>query len=73
MLLAMMRITLAYVRGRSGAKDGFESLTETYLERCSGFARCATEGFRSEAALLERTTKQKSRGKVSILQRFPLE
>lgn len=63
----MMKITLANVGGRSGAKDGFEPLTEAYLKRCSGFAKCGTEGFRSEAALLERMTKLKGRTAALVL------
>lgn len=56
-----MKIVLAHVNGRRGAKEGFDAAVEEYLNRCSGFARCATEGFRSEAALLERVTRQKGR------------
>jgi 23S rRNA (pseudouridine1915-N3)-methyltransferase len=63
----MTKITLALVGGRTGGKDAFEAAVAEYLERCSGFARCGTEGVRSEAALLERTAKQKGRAAVLVL------
>lgn len=34
-------------------KDAFEGLTAMYLERCSAFARCQTESFRSEEVFLD--------------------
>jgi 23S rRNA (pseudouridine1915-N3)-methyltransferase len=63
----MMKITLAYIGGRTATKDGFEPLAESYLERCSGFAKCGVEGFRSEAALLERVIRQKGRTATLVL------
>ena len=36
-------------------------MIQGYLERCSGFARCRTEGFRTEEALLEWLERQKGR------------
>jgi 23S rRNA (pseudouridine1915-N3)-methyltransferase len=48
-----MNLTLAHIGARPGAKDEFDALTEVYLGRCSGFARCRTEAFRTEEALLE--------------------
>jgi len=56
-----MQITLAHVGARPAAKDGYESLTASYIERCSAFARCAAQSFRSEAALLEWLDKQQGR------------
>lgn len=67
MLGGMMKITLAHVGGRVASRDAFETAVNEYLERCSGFAQCRTEGFRSEAALLERATKQKGRAAVLVL------
>lgn len=60
-MLLSMEITLAHVGSRTGSKDGCESLIRAYLERCSGFARCQAEGFRSEAALLERLARRGGR------------
>jgi 23S rRNA (pseudouridine1915-N3)-methyltransferase len=56
-----MQITLAHVGARAGSKDGFDALAQGYLERCSGFARCRTEAFRSEEALLDWLEKQQGR------------
>lgn len=67
MLGGMMKIALAHVGGRKAGKEGFDAAVEEYLERCSGLARAATEGYRSEAALLERTAKQKERVVLVLL------
>jgi 23S rRNA (pseudouridine1915-N3)-methyltransferase len=56
-----MQLTLAHVGGRPAAKDGFEVLTQLYLERCSAFARCKTEAFRTEDALLSWLDRQQGR------------
>jgi 23S rRNA (pseudouridine1915-N3)-methyltransferase len=48
-----MQITLAYVGARPNAKDGFDSLAQVYLDRCTPFARCRTEAFKTEEALLD--------------------
>ncbi len=47
-----MNLTLAHIGARPGSKNVFDSLTALYLERCSAFARCRSEAFRSEEALL---------------------
>jgi len=56
-----MHLTLAHVGAQSKAKDQFEALAGIYLERCAAFARCKTEAFRSEEALLEWLGKQQGR------------
>jgi 23S rRNA (pseudouridine1915-N3)-methyltransferase len=48
-----MNLTLAHIGARPGSKDEFEALTALYLNRCSTFARCKTEAFRTEKALLD--------------------
>jgi 23S rRNA (pseudouridine1915-N3)-methyltransferase len=48
-----MNLTLAHIGARPAAKDEFEALTALYLVRCSKFARCNTESFRAEKALLD--------------------
>lgn len=63
----MMKITLAQVGGRPATNDGFEPQISQYLARCSAFARCAAENFRSEAALLERAARQKGRSVLVLL------
>jgi 23S rRNA (pseudouridine1915-N3)-methyltransferase len=56
-----MQLTVAHVGGRPGSKDEFDALTQMYLDRCSPFARCKTEAFRTEDALIEWLGKQQGR------------
>jgi len=56
-----MQITLAHIGTRSGSKDGLDSQIQTYLERCASFARCGTEGFRTEEAFLGWLERQQGR------------
>ena len=60
-MLLCMQVTLAHVGSRPRSKDELDPLIQNYLERCSGFARCRTEGFRTEEALLEWMERQKGR------------
>jgi 23S rRNA (pseudouridine1915-N3)-methyltransferase len=60
-MLLSMQLTLAHIGPRSGAKDGYETLIQGYVERCSGLAACRTEGFRTEKALLEWLERQRGR------------
>lgn len=62
-----MKITLAHVGGRTGSKDGFEQAVKEYLDRCSGFARCETAEFRSEAALLQALARQRGRSPAVVV------
>ena len=56
-----MQVTLAYIGSRPGSKDELDALIQGYLERCSGFAKCRTEGFKTEEALLDWLERQKGR------------
>lgn len=56
-----MLLTLAHIGVRPGSKDGFDGLTRIYLERCSPYARCQSEAFRNEEALLEWLDRQHGR------------
>ena len=60
-----MHVTLAHIGARTGSssgfKDGFDPLCQVYLDRCSAFAQCRTETFRTEKAMLEWLGRQKSR------------
>jgi 23S rRNA (pseudouridine1915-N3)-methyltransferase len=56
-----MNITLAHVGARASGKDGLSSLIQVYLDRCESFARCRTEAFRTEEALLEWLGRKSSR------------
>jgi 23S rRNA (pseudouridine1915-N3)-methyltransferase len=60
-MLLPMHLTLAHVGARANSKDGFDALAQVYLDRCSPFARCQTEAFRSEDALLEWLNRQQGR------------
>ena len=52
-MLSSMNLTLAHIGARPGSKDEFDALTAVYLGRCSAFARCKAQAFRSEEALLD--------------------
>jgi 23S rRNA (pseudouridine1915-N3)-methyltransferase len=60
-ILLTMRLTLAHIGTRPGARDSYNALTETYLERCSAFADCQLEAFRSQEAMLEAIGKRQGR------------
>jgi 23S rRNA (pseudouridine1915-N3)-methyltransferase len=60
-ILLTMNLTLAHIGARPGSKDEFGALTAVYLGRCSAFARCRAEAFRSEEALLEWLGRQQGR------------
>src|ERR1039458_1810511 len=63
-MLSSMNLTLAHIGARTGSKDEFDALTAVYLERCSGFARCKAEAFRTEEALLDWLERQQGRTPV---------
>jgi 23S rRNA (pseudouridine1915-N3)-methyltransferase len=66
-MLPHMLVTLAHVGTRTSSKDSLDALVQDYLQRCAGVARCGTEAFRSEKALLEWLTRQKGRtGMVAL-------
>ena len=56
-----MQIVLAHIGPKPSAKDTFEALSAMYLDRCSIFARCHTESFRTEEALFEWLDRQQRR------------
>jgi 23S rRNA (pseudouridine1915-N3)-methyltransferase len=56
-----VHLTLAHIGARPSGKDGFDALTQTYLERCSAFAQCRSEAFRSEEALLDWAARRQGR------------
>ena len=63
-----MLLTLVHVGARASSKDGFEALAQVYMERCSKFARCQCESFRTENAMLEWLSRQQGRTPaVSVL------
>ena len=60
-ILLFMQISLVHVGAVSGAKDPCEVLVQSYLERCSQFARCSTQAFRAEKVLLDWVGRQSGR------------
>jgi 23S rRNA (pseudouridine1915-N3)-methyltransferase len=56
-----MRITLAHIGSRSATSGGYEALVRAYLDRCSSFARCQEQSFRTEQALLAWLSRQAGR------------
>jgi 23S rRNA (pseudouridine1915-N3)-methyltransferase len=60
-MLLCMQLTLAYVGAKGGAKDAYEALVREYAERCSAYARCGMEAFRTEEALLAWLSRLKGR------------
>ncbi len=56
-----MRITLAHIGSRAAAGDGYEALVRAYLDRCSPFARCQSQAFRTEEALFAWLGRQAGR------------
>ncbi len=68
-----MQLTLAYIGARpaspsktaakspSRSQDGIDLLTQTYLHRCSAFARCRSQAFRTEEDLFEWLARQQGR------------
>jgi 23S rRNA (pseudouridine1915-N3)-methyltransferase len=66
-ILLPMNLTLAHIGARSAAKDEFETLTAVYLGRCSTFAHCKAEAFRTEKALLDWLDRQQGRTPVVVV------
>jgi 23S rRNA (pseudouridine1915-N3)-methyltransferase len=62
-----MQISLVHAGAAPGAKDSCEVLVQSYLERCSQFARCSTQAFRSEKALLDWVKRQGGRTPVVLV------
>jgi 23S rRNA (pseudouridine1915-N3)-methyltransferase len=56
-----MHLTLAHIGSRPGSKDGFDALTRVYLERCSAFADCLVEAFRTEEAMFDWIARRQAR------------
>jgi 23S rRNA (pseudouridine1915-N3)-methyltransferase len=64
-----MHLTLAHIgarpaspgKSRAKSQDGFDALTQIYLDRCSSFARCQPEAFRTEDAMFEWLRRQQGR------------
>ena len=66
-MLLGMQITLAAIGSRSTQKDGLEPLVQGYLERCSAWAQCRSEVFKTEEALLEWLGRQQGRTQAKVV------
>jgi 23S rRNA (pseudouridine1915-N3)-methyltransferase len=62
-----MQVTLADVGAQARSKDAYDAPVRDYLKRCAGVARCGTEAFRSEKALLEWLGRQRGRTQTVVL------
>ena len=62
-----MHLTLAHIGARPASKDAMDALTRTYLERCSGFAACQAEAFRTEEALLDWVDRRQGRTQAVVV------
>jgi 23S rRNA (pseudouridine1915-N3)-methyltransferase len=56
-----MQLSLVHIGGRLAAKDGLDAQVTVYLERCEAFARCRSEAFKTEAAMLEWLSRERGR------------
>jgi 23S rRNA (pseudouridine1915-N3)-methyltransferase len=62
-----VQLTLAHIGARPASKDAMEALTQGYLERCSAFARCQAEAFRTEEAMLDWIARRQARTPAVIV------
>lgn len=56
-----MQIVLAHIGPKPPSRDPFDQLVVMYLERCSAFARCDEQSFRTEQALFDWIDRQQRR------------
>lgn len=56
-----MDITLAHIGSRQNAKDAYQGLVQLYFDRCSSFAKCGIEAFKSEEAFFDSVGKRQGR------------
>lgn len=56
-----MQIALAHIGPKPSSRDPFDQLATMYLQRCSTFARCEEQSFRTEDALFDWIDRQQRR------------
>jgi len=66
-MLTRVHLVLAHIGSRYPAGDGFEKLTQMYLQRITPFARNETAAFRSESALFESAERQPGRSSARLI------
>ena len=64
---APMQLTLASIGSRAASRDGLDALSRTYLERCTPWAQCMVEAFRTEEALFEWLVRKQGRTKAILV------
>ena len=64
---APMHLTLAYVGVRAASRDGLDVLSRTYLERCTPWAQCVTEAFRTEDVMFEWLLRRHGRTRAVLV------
>jgi 23S rRNA (pseudouridine1915-N3)-methyltransferase len=64
-ILLPMQWTLAHIGADSRARDPFEAPVQLYLDRCAPVARCHSQAFKTESALLDWT--ERSSGRTPVL------
>jgi 23S rRNA (pseudouridine1915-N3)-methyltransferase len=62
-----MLVTLVHIGARASSRDGFDPLCQLYLDRCSPFARCQSEAFRTEEAMFEWLGRQQGRTQAIVV------
>ncbi|MGA2652555.1 MAG: 23S rRNA (pseudouridine(1915)-N(3))-methyltransferase RlmH [Terracidiphilus sp.] len=62
-----MQLTLSHIGARAASRDSLDSLSRTYLERCTPWAQCGTEAFRTEDALFEWLLRKQGRTRTILV------
>lgn len=62
-----MQLTLAHIGARAVTRDCLDALSRTYLERCTPWAQCVTEAFRTEDALFEWLVRRQGRTRAILV------
>lgn len=62
-----MQVTLAHIGPRLTSTDPFEILTARYLDRSTSLARCQSQAFKTEAALLGWLDRQPGRTPILLV------
>src|SRR3569833_185224 len=63
-----MQIVLAHIGHKPNSRDPSDQLVSMYVQRCSAFARCQEQSFRTEEAFTEWLDRQQRRSPaVSVL------
>jgi 23S rRNA (pseudouridine1915-N3)-methyltransferase len=66
-ILPTVNVTLAHIGSRYSAGDGFDKLTQLYLQRMTPFTRSDTVAFRSESELFDSIARQPGRSAAKLI------